>query len=352
MIGERLKLARRAAGLSMDALASRVGLSKMAISKYERGLDVPGSAVLLKLSHALKVKADFFFRPAGIRFEASAFRCRKSLPAKQKDALAARVQEWLERYMEAEAIVGEERRFRVPPRLNRRADSLDQVEDVALGLREAWKLGTDPIENLCEVLEDNGIKVGLIEGTEQFDAMLCHVAEGEPVMAVAKGQPGDRQRLNMAHELGHLILEIPEDMDEEDAAYRFAGAFLVPASVVHFELGKGRQRLGLYELHLLKHKYGLSMQAWVMRARDLGLISLPTATTIFRHFRTQGWHRVEPGDPYPSEEPQRLQRLVMRALAEELITESRAAELLGESLGEFSRQEAEKHAGFPVGVRG
>ena len=71
------------------------------------------------------------------------------------------------------------------------------------------------------------------------------------------------------------------------------------------------------------------------------------ATSLFRYFRQQGWHGEEPGDPYPSEEPQRLTRLVLRALAEDLITESRAPELLGRPLGEPTRTEGEKHARFP-----
>ena len=94
------------------------------------------------------------------------------------------------------------------------------------------------------------------------------------------------------------------------------------------------------------------MQAWVYRAKDLGLISTSAATSFFRYFRQQGWHREEPGDACPLEEPQRLKRLVLRAMAEDLITESRAAEVLGRPLGEFTRAEGEKHAGFPVGARG
>jgi len=352
MIGERLKIARRTAGLSQEALGVRVGVSKMAISKYERGLDMPGSSVLLGLARELGVRTEYFFRPMDVHFSASAFRCRKSLPAKQKGALAARVQEWLERYVEAETIVGQVLSFSFPERLRRRADSLDQVEEVALALRQAWELGLDPIENLCEVLEDRGVKVGVVDGSAKFDAMLCHVDETEPVMAIAEGKPGDRQRFSLAHELGHLILEVSDSLDKERAANRFAGALLVPAQAAALELGQGRRRLGPYELHLLKHKYGLSMQAWVYRAKDLGLISPSAATSLFRYFRQQGWHREEPGDPYPAEEPQRLTRLVLRALAEDLITESRAAELLGRPLGEFTRTEAAKHAGFPVGVRG
>ncbi|MEN6523350.1 MAG: transcriptional regulator, partial [Anaerolineaceae bacterium] len=44
------------------------------------------------------------------------------------------------------------------------------------------------------------------------------------------------------------------------------------------------------------------------------------------------WHRQEPGKPYPSETPMRMKRLIYRALAEDLISRSRAQELLGEPL--------------------
>jgi DNA-binding NtrC family response regulator len=73
----------------------------------------------------------------------------------------------------------------------------------------------------------------------------------------------------------------------------------------------------------------MSMQGWVIRAADLGIITPAVAAKLYRLFRAKGWHLTEPGDPLPAEEPERLKLLVLRALAEDLITESRAAELLG-----------------------
>ncbi|MDW8291222.1 MAG: helix-turn-helix transcriptional regulator, partial [Armatimonadota bacterium] len=51
-LGERLKSARKRAGLSMRALAERAGVSAQAISKYERGQDVPSSVVIIRLAKA------------------------------------------------------------------------------------------------------------------------------------------------------------------------------------------------------------------------------------------------------------------------------------------------------------
>jgi Zn-dependent peptidase ImmA (M78 family)/transcriptional regulator with XRE-family HTH domain len=321
----------------------------MAISKYERDLDTPSSGVLLRLARALDVKTEYFLRPVTVTVSVPTYRRRISLPRKQEQAIIAQVQEWLERYLDVESFFGPPD-FELPPDLDRRVTSPDDVERVATGLREGWDLGLAPIESLVEVLEDHGIKVGLIEGHQDFDSLTFWVDDAIPVIVVKRGIPGDRQRFNLAHELGHLVLKPAEGVDEEAAAYRFAGAFLVPEPVARFELGSHRQMLGPHELHLLKHKYGLSMQAWIYRAKNLGILSESAATQLFHEFRQQGWHREEPGDQIPPEEPARMKRLVLRALAEDLISRSRAAELLGMPLAQFYQEEAEQHEGFPAAV--
>src|SRR5690606_10429249 len=149
--------------------------------------------------------------------------------------------------------------------------------------------------------------------------------------------PGDRQRFTLAHELGHLILKdrLAEDLDEEKAANRFAGAFLVPASEVIKELGNRRNRLEPVELCVLKSAYGLSMQGWLHRAVDLGVLSKSAYADMRKLFAMRGWRKQEPGEQYPSEKPKLFMQLVFHAYAEELIGESKAAELLGKSVSGF-----------------
>jgi len=350
-LGERIKIARSTQGLSLRALAEQVGVSAMAISKYERDLDVPSSGVLLRLAQALEVKVEFFFRRQEVQLSEPAFRKRTSLPRKQEKAVLARVQEWLERYLETESFFDLERmpEFSLPDETERRVTSLQDVEDVVVALRTAWGLGLGPIDSMVELLEDHGIKVGLVDGHDKFDACTIWANRTVPVIVVKRDDiPGDRQRFSLAHELGHLVLKPGSEVDEEKAAYRFAGAFLVPEPKVRFELGEKRDTLDLYELHLLKHKYGLSMQGWIYRARDLGILSENAARRLFQQFRREGWHRKEPGDQLPQEEPARMQRLVLRALAEDLISKSRGAELLGKPLSQFYREEAGQHGGFPT----
>ena len=346
-IGQRIKQARKANNLSLRDLAGRVEISPMAISKYERDQDIPSSGVLLRLGQALDVSVDFFFRPMTVPVQLQAYRKHAELGVKEQDAIQMRIQEWLERYLEVESLFPDEQRIASLPICD--VESLEQVEVAALKLRKTWNLGLDPIENLTQLLEDQGVKVGLVDGFEHFDAGTF-LANGIPVIVSKAELPGDRQRFNLGHELGHLVLKVLGELDLEDACHRFVGAFMAPAEMVRFELGSTRTTLDMSELYMLKHKYGLSMQAWIFRAKDLGIISESTATRLYKHFRSNAWHAREPGEALPAEKPLRMERLIYRALAEDLISRSRAQELLGRPIQLRWDMEALHQDGVAVGA--
>jgi transcriptional regulator with XRE-family HTH domain len=60
-IGARLKALRRSAGLTIDALSKRSGVSRAMISKVERGGASPTAALLARLSNALGTTLSRFF---------------------------------------------------------------------------------------------------------------------------------------------------------------------------------------------------------------------------------------------------------------------------------------------------
>ncbi|RCK72745.1 MAG: Transcriptional regulator [Anaerolineae bacterium] len=345
-IGQRIKQARKANQMSLRKLAEKAEISAMAISKYERDLDIPGSGVLIRLAQALDVSIDFLLRPQTISVQLQSYRKHASLGVKEQEAIQMRIQEWLERYFEIESFFPDEIQTLDLPRVS--VHTLEQVEQVALDMRRRWELGLDAIENLTQVLEDQGIKVGVIEGIDHFDACTFMV-NGIPIIVSKAELPGDRQRFNLGHELGHLILDIAEGLDPESACNRFVGAFLVPAQVGRMELGSRRTSLDINELYLLKHKYGMSMQAWIFRAKDLAIISESVARKLFKLFRAKGWYHHEPGEAIPGEKPLRMKRLIYRALAEDLISHSRAQELLGEPLQLQWTGEALQRDGVAIG---
>jgi Zn-dependent peptidase ImmA (M78 family)/DNA-binding XRE family transcriptional regulator len=342
MIGERIKQARTAAGLSLRALADRADISAMAISKYETGASVPSSKVLLALAQALGVRTEYFFRPVKTELQEVEYRKHTRLPAKALQRIEGDVIEQVERFLELEQLLpnGPVEPFQLPPNLPSTIASIDQIEDLATGLRTAWHLGVDPIPVLTDMLEERGIKVfqsPAIPGN--FDGLSAKV-NGIPVIVVSSNAPGDRQRFTLAHEFGHLILgnRTAPGMDKEAAANRFAGAFLAPASEVRKELGEYRDWLEPQELAALKKAYGLSMQAWMHRAKDLGILPDVHYVAMRKYFSKRGWHKTEPGEPYPQERPQLFEQLVYRALGQDLIGESKAAELLCLTLSAFQKQ--------------
>ncbi len=306
-------------------------------TSYERGLDVPSSASLIRLSRALGVGLDYLLRP-GPAWELR-FAPRKHTTARKRDleAFLERARDVLERWLVAEELVlGRPVPFRPPEGFPREVRSVEEAERAAEDLRQLWDLGGGPIADLCGVVELHGVRVAEIEAPEGIDGMAMVAEDGEQyaIIAVRRGIPGDRQRFTVAHELAHLLLRASEDQ-EEAVCHRFAAAFLVPARALREDLGSCRRHLSRRELLLLKHRYGVSMQALVRRAGEAGILEGRTVEALLREFGRRGERRREPGPQVPPEPAgRRLEGLVLRGIGEGLISRRRAEELLGRPLSE------------------
>jgi len=340
MIGERIKQARKAAGLPLRTLADRAGVTAMAISKYERGKSTPSSGVLLSMAKALEVPVEYFLRSAKVELREVEYRKHQKLPKKLQTKIEGDVLEQVERFFELMDLLpgGPISRFQIPDGIQSRIQDYDEIEDVVEVVRDKWNLGSNPISDLTDTLEERGIIVLQTAALHEnaFDGLAATVND-VLVIVVGLGWPGDRQRFTLAHELGHLILKdrLAPELDKERAANRFAGAFLVPRREVLKELGESRTWLEPGELCALKKTYGLSMGGWLHRARDLKVLSEAGYKKMYQFFGAHGWVKNEPCDEYPREEPKLFQQLVFRALGEDLISESKGAELLRKPLKQF-----------------
>lgn len=333
MIGERLKRARAAAGLSMQALGKQAGVSAPMIQKYERDESMPSSSVLLKLATALNVRTEFFFRPTKITLSGVEYRKKSNTPHKVLDRITADVLDQAERWFELKNLWPEfpVPTFSLPNNLPERVDSLEAIEQLSEEIRSEWQLGLDPLPDLIDLLESKGILVILTtaEQADKFDGLQARV-EKQPVLVVSSLWPGCRQRFTLVHELGHLLLHgrLSADLDEEKACNRFASSFLLPAVGAREHLGTKRIKVDWKELDFLKHEYGLSMASILYRCKDLGILSEPQYKTLFIKFSSNGWRKNEPGKPLDVEKTQLFEQLVYRGVGENLISDSKAAELL------------------------
>ena len=346
-VGQRIRVSRRACGLSLRDLEARIDnrVTAQAISKYERDESMPSSGVLIALSDALGVPVDYLASDSDIRLESVDFRKKRLTSRREEAQVEASVLHLLERYLTVEEILGlptvawDMPREAPWPVLRDPAEA----EHAARGLRAHWGLGLDPIPNLVDLLEERGIKV-LAMSITNIDGLTARVRrEGTSVASVVvvnRDDWGERQRFTLAHELGHMAIETAPKIDDEKAAHRFAGAFLMPAETLRAEIGKRRKSMGWGELFDLKRIFGVSVQALTYRCKDLGIFGAPLVRRLFDEFTRRGWRSPpyrEPG-AMPGERPMRFERLCFRALAEGAISEAKAAELLGHSVRELNRR--------------
>lgn len=343
MIGERIKQARKAAGLSLRDVSKKIGLSHTAVNKFERGEISPNSSLLMQLAEAFDVTVDYFLRPATVELTGIEYRSHKGFSQQLAARVSADVSDQVGRQLELyDFVPGTLPAYR-QPRLPKRIDSLGAIEAIAEKVRDCWDLGLNPVPDLIDTLEEHGVIVLVSDvfGANTFSGLSAWVGD-VPVIIVSSEWPGDRQRFTACHELGHLILHgrLTRDLDEEKACDRFAGAFLAPRPAVLSALGESRKWLDYRELMLLKAEYGLSMNAWLYRAKDCSVLSGPKAGQHFGFFRKRGWHLTEPSC-YASETPRRFPQTVYRALAEDIIGESKAMELLAAQRLDLQRGKAD-----------
>lgn len=338
MIGKRLKGARTVSGLSLRALSDATGnrVSAQAIGKYERNVDMPGSGVLLALAKALNVSVDFLLSDDELELEGVEFRKSASSSAKEVAAIEAKTLKMVEKYLAVESILDlSSQNWNAPREAPYRVSDLRDAEDAARNIRASWRLGHDPIPMLAELLEEHGVKVLSLD-MDHIDGLATKVLRkrrhSAHVIVIKRKNWSERKRFSLAHELGHMVLNVTKGCDSEKAANRFAGAFLIPAEVLRREIGAHRRDISIGELIILKDRFGVSIQAITYRCKDLEIINQATFARLFDIYKTRGWRDKpfeEPNSiPWHVEEPGRFQRLCLRAISEGLIDLPRAAELL------------------------
>jgi Zn-dependent peptidase ImmA (M78 family) len=327
-------------------LSERLGsrISHNAIAKYERDEMKPSSTALIELSRALNVPVEFLAAPLDVRLGELEFRKKSGTSAKDRAIVEATVLEHVERYLIVEEILELDSAEWKMPFQPRTVRSFEEVEQLARDARTAWNLGNAPILDVVELLEERGIKVMLLDLPDSVSGLTCLVqrsnAPDVPVIVVNKTFNLERIRFTLLHELGHRLMRV-DGIDEEKAAHRFASAFLMPADHLREVIGPLRHNFGVAELVVTKHLYRVAATALLIRFRDLGIISPEQLTAIFQT-TARHWRRSEPEElprKTPGAEcPQRFDRLCYRALAEGLISISKAADLLRKPVAAIARK--------------
>jgi Zn-dependent peptidase ImmA (M78 family)/transcriptional regulator with XRE-family HTH domain len=336
-----LVLARDSRGVTQAGLADMIGMGQGTLSKYETGVLIAPDEFADDAGRALGYPASFFFQsgqPYG--FPPFHYRRRKKLSAK---ALGKIVAEMNIRRMHIRKLM-----VSFPLQTNRFIPEIDvdeyqgrsrtavTTDDLARSLRESWMLPTGPIDNVVDVIEENGgIVVPCDFGTDLLDAMSQRV-DGMPVLFfINMNAPADRVRHTLCHELAHMTLHTAAfkgDEEMEREADEFAGAFLLPSDEVRNQL----RRFDLPHLANMKAYWKVSMASIAVRAHRLKLITDYQSKMFWIEMGRTGYRRREPNEP-PKETPKTLRQMVEFHRKSLDYSDTDLADMLCLTLSEFQK---------------
>ncbi|GAB3373940.1 ImmA/IrrE family metallo-endopeptidase [Azotobacter armeniacus] len=310
----KLRLARSAAGRSLAELGKLLGVTR----QYAHRLEVdamPSTTQLKLLSESLGVDEHFFFSPRRnlVELEQCHFRSVRASTQTIKKGIAAQVELF-------ELLIDElDKEVAFPSVSFTMCDdppaNVTVIEQVAESFRREQGLGLGPISNMIKLAEKIGILViSIAEADDRVDAFSLFNKRPIIVRNAAKENPC-RQRFDIAHELGHLIMHQGIETGcrhTEDQANHFASALLMPRTSFAGEFPAMRGKyLNWSALGMLKLRWKVSFKALIYRAQTLGLITPEQAKSGFTFLNRKGFTRQEElDDQILMENPMLMQRAI------------------------------------------
>jgi len=310
---KRLKSARLYEGYTIEKLAQSIGVSKQAVSLFEKGEMIPKLETLLKMIHVLQFPKEFFFGADEGKLEIGNVYFRSQLTTnrmaklsqEEKMKVIVRCHHQLDKYI------------KFPPLNIPRIEGCDwenvtdeEIEKISLQVRHFWGLGTEPILNVVNLLEKNGIVVvanlGIHE--EKIDAYLKRVVYNEQekyyVVLDESKKSAVRRPFNAAHELGHILIHEAMGVEVsglskeqyrkmEQQANGFAASLLLPRESFLHDLIYPTDLNGYIEL---KKKWKVSIAAMIIRGYKLGVMNRNQYQYLMRKMNAQGYRVKEPLD--------------------------------------------------------
>ena len=294
IVGQRLAEARRARGMTQEAAAEHLGISRPTFIAMEKGDRAAKPAELISLANLYGQPVSQFVRTSAPltdfqpHFRAAIDRA-KPADAAQLTAAVGEFKSLVEDYLDLERRMKAPLRFSYPPpvTLNPRVNVSGLAEDVADRERQRLGLGDQPVPNVRSVLEqDVGVRIFFARLPRTFAGMYIFVDGLGGCMLINSVHPVEKQRASIAHEYAHLIVDrhtagvdyltnVGRKPANERFAESFAMCFLMPTSSVRFRFNEVVNATGNFQvgdLVKLKIHFAVSLEAMALRLESLGLL--------------------------------------------------------------------------------
>lgn len=328
---ERVLALRDLLGFSLQEIGAATGLSQGYLSDIANGNRPFTEQHVTLLASTLDFPEEFFY-VAAPPVETSSLNFRKLKKAKAKDTKKA--SQYFREASRVTQLVAEAASLTTKklPFVSADVDLLSDsdIEAAAGATRELMGIGPkDPVPNLTRAIERLGIVVAPVildptndeetpvNGFEGHFGISHGTSDGFPVVGYFPGASADRDRFTLSHEVGHVVLHSNRtSSDPEREANRFAGALLISESAARSEL---HSMVTLNQLARIKARFGISIQALIMRASALGIIDERRQRSLFVQLSARGWRHNEPVEIEP-EYPLLMRKLIELSLPTEPTT--------------------------------
>lgn len=360
--GDRLKSARIYRGKTISQIAEEIDVTKQAISQFEKGKSNPGFETLIKLTQNLGFPKEYFYEydSENTKIGNTFFRAQASITKKEEYAYSEKIMIFSKLYKFVEEYINFPK-LNIPE-LVEDIESNEEIEQLALNLRQYWGIGDKPIVNLVNLMEKNGFKItSFSTNSSKVDAFTQPQQNsfGEIEYFIALGNDKNsaaRRHFDLAHELGHIMLHYwAEDTsslskDEykliENQANEFASAFLLPRSSFLKDL--------IYPTNLdfyveLKKKWRVSIGAMMVRAYKLNVISYNQYQYMIKQASKKGWRIKEPlDDELKLPKPVLIKKAIEMLIENNVFTKRKLVEEINNSSISINRNEIEFLLGLDI----
>ncbi len=310
-IGRNIRFLRRSRNWTLEDLSSRIGIHKVALGRIERGINLPSAMVIYHLSSAFNVKVDTLFshdslHQAPVETGDNSDTCFISLDPDRSplsNSLLGACQEIMAAFHALEDICRVPKHATVP--LSIPFDpSYAGMEELAARIRAYLCTGDAVVFDYFELFENAGLRA-IIFPFPRGAATTESVSFYEPAFHNAffflnSRNNAEKQIFSITRELGSILVSnqinrqkkalFPQSKDDDGrpinpvrAAGRFAATFLMPELAVRdtvSQLGVSKDAWSWDLLMRIKHRFGVSAQAFLYRLHELDLISDPARNTL------------------------------------------------------------------------
>jgi Zn-dependent peptidase ImmA (M78 family)/transcriptional regulator with XRE-family HTH domain len=314
ILGKRIKELRRRRSWTQAELAGKVGICTGPMNALENGHHLPSLPVFSKLAAILECDANLLLRdalPAYARqitapdesasvceaymrvtqnawetyqsYNADILRFEPYQQALTEDTLT-HINQVVLGYLSLEDICGVQKKALIPLQMNL-PDSISGLESFARRIRGVFGVSDAVIFDYLELFENCGLRVVFMPLAQNVQSVSCYDRKnGNAFFFIDPSHNVERQIFVLCYELGRIYLynggmrqqQRIGGKDFDHAARYFAAMFLMPEEAVIrtvSQVGVSRTDWSWDMVMRLKHRFGVSAEAFLYRLDDLDLIS-------------------------------------------------------------------------------